>query len=103
VLHVHVSDPRAYVQEGSGGRCHKKRLCHVQIIKRRDINYSVLHILKHIQKLFGAYHRLLYAHPICTQAVQSSILLGIGDIISQAIIEGKEIKNIDKGRKCYCL
>lgn len=49
-------------------------------------------------KLFGAYRRLLYAHPICTQAVQSSILMGIGDIISQTVFEGKEIKNIDKGR-----
>jgi len=54
--------------------------------------------MKHIWKLFGAYHRLLYAHPICTQAVQSSILMGIGDIISQAVFEGQEIKNIDKGR-----
>jgi hypothetical protein len=54
--------------------------------------------MKHIQKLFGAYHRPMYAHPIFNQAVQSSILMGIGDIISQAIFEGKEIKNIDKGR-----
>jgi len=54
--------------------------------------------MKHIRKLFGAYRRLLYAHPIYTQAVQSSILMGIGDIISQAVFEGKEIKNIDKGR-----
>jgi hypothetical protein len=54
--------------------------------------------MKYIWKLFGAYRGLLYAHPICTQAVQSSILMGIGDIVSQAVFEGKEIKDIDKGR-----
>lgn len=54
--------------------------------------------MKHIRKLFGAYRRLLYDYPICTQAVQSSILMGIGDIISQTLFEGKEMKNIDKGR-----
>lgn len=49
-------------------------------------------------KLFGSYRAVLYAHPIHTQAVQSSILMGIGDIISQAAFEGKGIKNVDKGR-----
>jgi hypothetical protein len=54
--------------------------------------------MKQIWKLFGTYRALLYAHPIYTQAVQSSILMGIGDIISQAAFEDKGIKNIDKGR-----
>jgi hypothetical protein len=54
--------------------------------------------MNHVWKLFGTYRGVLYAHPIYTQAVQSSILMGIGDIISQAAFEERGIKDIDKGR-----
>ncbi|PNF14816.1 Protein Mpv17 [Cryptotermes secundus] len=54
--------------------------------------------MNYLWKLFGTYRGVLYAHPVYTQAVQSSILMGLGDIISQAAFEGRGIKDIDKGR-----
>jgi hypothetical protein len=54
--------------------------------------------MKHLQKVFGVYRAVLYTHPVYTQAFQSGILMGVGDILSQAVFEDKGIKNIDKGR-----
>ncbi|KDR14760.1 protein Mpv17 isoform X2 [Zootermopsis nevadensis] len=54
--------------------------------------------MKHLRKLFGVYRAVLYTHPVYTQALQSSFLMGVGDVLSQTVFEDKGIKNIDKGR-----
>jgi len=54
--------------------------------------------MKCLWELFGAYRAVLHSHPVYTQAVQCSILMGIGDVVSQAAFEDKGIKDIDKCR-----
>lgn len=59
---------------------------------------SISFTMKHLRKLFGVYRAVLYTHPVYTQALQSSFLMGVGDVLSQTVFEDKGIKNIDKGR-----
>ncbi|XP_014279597.1 protein Mpv17 [Halyomorpha halys] len=43
-----------------------------------------------IGRISGMYRTLIKAHPYKAQAVQTGLLLGLGDVISQALIEPKD-------------
>lgn len=48
-----------------------------------------------MSKLIHAYRRILHAYPIIVQSVQTSLLMALGDICAQTIIEDKNLKQLD--------
>lgn len=48
--------------------------------------------------LFGAYQNVLHRYPKITQAVQTGLLMGSGDVISQVFIEKHPIKSLNPKR-----
>ncbi|XP_041974486.1 protein Mpv17 [Aricia agestis] len=47
------------------------------------------------RNIFNFYHQLLHKHPILMQAVQTGLLMGTGDIISQTLIEKRTREQFD--------
>lgn len=47
------------------------------------------------RRVISQYHIILNKYPLCTQAVQTGILMGVGDFISQKWIEGKSLEKIE--------
>lgn len=55
-----------------------------------------------IGKYLDAYHRLLHKHPISTQIITTSIIMGMGDAISQMLVEHKKRFKVKRTAK-ICL
>ncbi|CAG9854982.1 unnamed protein product [Phyllotreta striolata] len=51
-----------------------------------------------MSRLLLTYKRLLTKHPVKTQCIQAGVLCGTGDLIAQAVIEKKPLKNINLQR-----
>ncbi|KAG8227635.1 hypothetical protein J437_LFUL008712 [Ladona fulva] len=48
-----------------------------------------------MSSILKVYQRLLLKHPTKLQALQTGLLMGIGDLIAQTAIEEKNLKNVD--------
>lgn len=48
-----------------------------------------------MSKLINAYRRILHTYPIIVQSIQTSMLMSLGDICAQTIIERKNLGEIN--------
>lgn len=46
-----------------------------------------------MKRLFHLYQKILYKHPIPVQAIQTSLLMGTGDICAQFVVENKTLED----------